>query len=202
MSATDPLPVPDAPRPRQLSERQAASIDALLTAGLEVVREVGYHHMSLRTVAARAGMTHTTAYTYFSSKAHLVTEIFWDQLRRLPVEPSDPSQPLSVRLTDALRGPGLLMADEHALAQAGLVAMLGDEPDVRRLRDTVGADLLQRIVVAFGDDARDDDVEAIALTFNGAMLMAGMGYFGFDGVVERVGRVARLVEERRGQEAP
>jgi len=187
------------PQPRQLSGRQSSSIGALLSAGLEVLGEVGYGALSIRTVATRAGVTHTTAYTYFSSKAHLVAEIFWSRLQSVPPTAFDPVSSFSVRVTEALSGPARLLAAESFLCQAGMAALLSDEPDVRRLRDMIGADLTRRVAAACGEDADKGSTEAIVLAFDGAMLLAGMGYFGAEGVVQRVERVANLLERRQLQ---
>jgi TetR/AcrR family transcriptional regulator, cholesterol catabolism regulator len=182
-------------RPRQrLTKRQASTVTALLDAGLEYLRDHGYSELTLRAVAARAGVTHTTAYNYFTSKAHLVAEIFWRQLQAVPGPISDPTAPLGDRVTEALRGPGLLLAGEPALADAALSALLLQDPDIRRLRNAIGADLAFRIQTALGADADPQVVEAVLLAFSGAMLQAGMGYFTFPGVIERIGGLAALLE--------
>src|SRR5580692_640071 len=130
MSAVDHHQPAYLPQPRQLSGRQASSVRALLLAGYEVLSEVGYGALSIRTVATRAGVTHTTAYTYFSSKAHLVAEIFWSRLQSAPHPSPDPQHSFAQRVTEALSDPALLLASENFLSQAGMAALLSDEPDV------------------------------------------------------------------------
>jgi AcrR family transcriptional regulator len=181
--------------PRQsLSKRQATTVARLLDAGLEQLRDDGYEELSLRSVAARAGVTHTTAYSYFGSKAHLVASIFWHRLESLPDPAPRPGASLSERLAEALHDPGLLAADEPALAEAALAALFLQEPDVRRLRNQVGAELARRISTALGPDVDPHVAEVVLLAFSGAMLQAGMGYFDFDGVVERMRRLGQLLE--------
>ncbi len=194
---TDPAPRIEAGalRPRQrLSKRQASTVTALLDAGLDHLRDHGYDDLTLRAVAARAGVTHTTAYNYFTSKAHLVAEIFWRHLSCVPDPSPDTNRPLGDRITQALKGPGLLLANEPALADAALSALVLSDPDIRRLRDTIGLDLARRIEAAIGPDADPQVVEAVLLVFSGAMLQAGMGYFDFAGVVERISRLAALIQ--------
>jgi AcrR family transcriptional regulator len=188
-----------ATNPRQsLSARQARTVARLLDAGLEQIREVGYEELSLRTVAARAGVTHTTAYSYFSSKAHLVVAIFWDHIEALPDPVLDPGAPLGDRLSAALHDPGRLFLDEPELTEAASAALLRKEPDIRRIRDQVGGELARRIGLALGQDADPWTSEIVLMAFSGGMLEAGMGYFDFAGVVERMRRLGELVERARG----
>jgi AcrR family transcriptional regulator len=179
---------------QQLTQRQGATVDALVSAGLEVLRSDGYDDLTLRSVAARAGVTHTTAYAYFSSKEHLVAEIFWRRLRSVPMAEPVRDAPLADRITAALERAVLHLTDDPALAQSGLAALLSADPDVDRLRTAVGADLVGRITTAAGDGADPVVVEAVLLVFSGAMLQAGMGYFDYSGVVRRIASVAALLD--------
>ncbi|WP_280504024.1 TetR family transcriptional regulator [Nocardia farcinica] len=77
---------PVEPRPleatrRRLSGKQADTVDRLTRAALAVLGREGYSGMTIRIVAAEAGVGAATAYTYFSSKEHLVAEIFWRRLQ-------------------------------------------------------------------------------------------------------------------------
>jgi AcrR family transcriptional regulator len=138
----------------------------------------------------RAGVTHTTAYAYFSSKAHLLTEVFRRRLKSLPEPTADPDRPLAERVAEALSGPSLLLADDPAIAQAALPA---SDPEVARLRTEIGAYLTDRVRLASGDDTDPAMTETILLVFSDAMLQAGMGYFDYDGVVLRVVRTAEML---------
>ena len=178
-----------------MSSRQQATVQSLLDAAEEVLRRNGYDEMTLRLVATEAGVTHTTAYTYFSSKAHLVAEVFWRRLRRIPHPKHTSDASLTERVDAALRGPGLALSDEPELAQGALAALLTGDPDAQRVRDRVGGDLAERIATALGDEVDPTVSEALLLAFSGAMLQAGMGYFEFDGVVSRVTAAAALMED-------
>lgn len=179
---------------QDLTERQGATVDALVAAAARLLNHSGYDDLTLRAVAADAGVTHTTAYTYFSSKAHLVAEMFWRRLQALPPAAPDPSLPLAGRVTEALRAPSLVLANEPVLARAALPALLTSDPDVDLLRTAVGALLGDRITAAVGPGAEPEVVEVMLLVFSGAMLQAGMGYFDYDGVVRRVTRTAALLD--------
>src|SRR5690606_25562569 len=72
---------------RRLSPRQAATVQKLVVAAVEELREVGYDALTVRNVARRAGVAPATAYNYFTSREHLVTEVFWRRLDALPETP-------------------------------------------------------------------------------------------------------------------
>lgn len=176
-----------------LSRRQVATVDALLAAGLDLVREVGFQALSLREIAARAGVTHTTAYHYFTSKEHLIAELDWRMLRALPTPSPDPALPLGTRLMESLRENSRRFMDEDRLAEAVLAALVAKDPEIQRIRDQMGAELLRRVRVAIGEDEDPRLADGALLLYCGAMLQAGLGYFTFDQVVERIGEVASLL---------
>lgn len=185
-----------APSTRQwLSRRQSATVDGLLDAGLEALREGGFEAMSLRDVAARAGVTHTTAYTYFTSKEHLLAELNWRLLQAQPDPEPAVGATLSERLAEALRAPTTVLTAEPQLAAGLLLAMASSDPDIQRIRNAIGADLLARMTTALGADADPLVVDAALLLYSGAMLQAGLGYFGFDDVVARIASVAEMWDE-------
>ena len=102
-------------------------------------------------VAAEAGVGAATAYTYFSSKEHLVAEIFWRRLASSPVPPTDSPDP-TVRVIAVLRQIALLVAEEPELAGAVTNALLGKDPEVKHLRLRIGREIHQRLVTALGPD--------------------------------------------------
>ena len=92
----------------------------------------------------------------------------------------------------------MALSDEPRLAQAALAAMVSSDPDARRVRDRVGLDLAERLQEALGDDVDPRVGEVLLLAFSGAMLQAGMGYFGFEGVIDRVSSAAELMGNAQG----
>lgn len=57
---------------RRLTDKQADTVERLTTAAVEVLAREGYSGTTIRLVAATAGVGAATAYTYFSSKEHLI----------------------------------------------------------------------------------------------------------------------------------
>ena len=60
-------------------------MDRLGRAAVDVLSREGFAGLTIRMVAAEAGVGAATAYTYFSSKEHLVAEVFWRRLASTPV---------------------------------------------------------------------------------------------------------------------
>lgn len=195
-SSTAAVPSTEATR-RVLSERQARTVQGLAEAALEELRADGYEQLTVRNVARRAGVAPATAYTYFASKEHLVTEVFWRLLSALPEPRVDGRRCTEDRVADALDDLMTLAQREPALMSACTIAMVADDPDVRHLRDRIGAAIHYRFVVALGDDADPTVVEALDLALAGALIRAGTGHLAYADVSSRISDVARLLLEKR-----
>jgi len=182
-----------APATRQwLSERQSATVDLLVEAGLALLSEQGYNRLSLRDIATRAGVTHTTAYSYFSSKDHLIAEAQWRLLRDAPVPTPDPKAPMADRIVAALRSASVAVAGDPAVAHGILAALVSTDPDIARVRDAIGVELSKRIADALGPDVDPRVADGVMLMYSGAMLQAGLDYFAFEEVVDRIAAVASM----------
>ncbi|MDV2476776.1 TetR/AcrR family transcriptional regulator [Rhodococcus zopfii] len=179
---------------RRLTEKQADTVDRLTRAAVEVLREEGFAGLTVRTVASRAGVAPATAYTYFSSKEHLVAEVFWRRLAATP-EPADIVGSTADRVSAVLRNIAMLMDDEPELAGAVTSALLGRDPDVEHLRGRIGLDIRERLSVALGAGGDPDVLEALELLYAGALVRAGMGYGTYAKLADRLETSARLLLE-------
>jgi AcrR family transcriptional regulator len=186
------------PTRRHLTAPQADKVDRLVDAAQVELRTHGYEGLTVRNAARRAGVAPATAYTYFASKDHLITEVFWRRVQALPEVSVDGRRTPVARVVAALRDVALLVADEPELATACTTAVLANDADVRRLRDRIGAAVSQRLADALGEDGEPATLRALGLACSGAMLQAGMGYFAYAEIADRMEEVARLVFERRG----
>ncbi|MBG0829142.1 TetR family transcriptional regulator [Planomonospora sp. ID67723] len=190
------------PTRRRLTERQADTVRRLTEAAVEEVRETGFDGLTVRNVARRAGVAPATAYTYFASKNHLVTEVFWRRLSALPpvtapVEPP-PDAPQGTagareRVVAVLREITLLVSDEPRLAAACTAAMLGNDPDVQELRARIGLAIRRRLRAALGAHAGPRTLDALELAYAGALVQAGMGYTSYGEMADRLADVAELI---------
>jgi AcrR family transcriptional regulator len=187
---------------RRLTAKQADTIRRLSDAALAVLAREGFGGLTIRLVAAEAGVGAATAYTYFSSKEHLVAEVFWRRLALSASPAGDDAQPPVVRVVAVLRHIALLVADEAELAGAVTNALLGRDPDVEHLRDRIGREIRRRLVAAVGADADRSLVEALELLYTGALVHAGMGYVTYAEIADRLEKSARLLFGERQKVTP
>jgi TetR/AcrR family transcriptional regulator, cholesterol catabolism regulator len=177
---------------RRLTAKQAETVERLGNAAIGVLSREGFSGLTIRMVAAEAGVGAATAYTYFSSKEHLVAEVFWRRLTSSPAESTE-SPDLIARVVAVLRQIALLVADEPALAGAVTTALLSSDPEVEQLRLRIGREIHQRLVTALGDGHAADLVESLELLYAGALVRAGMGYASYTEIADRLETSARLL---------
>jgi AcrR family transcriptional regulator len=178
---------------RRLTTRQADTVRRLTEAAVDEVRESGYEHVTIRDVARRAGVAAATAYTYFGSKDHLLTEIFWRRLSALPPvgTPVTTSKGAQRRAVIAvLRELALLVSDEPELAAGCTAAMFGGEPDVRQLCVQIGRRIHERIDAAAG---HGPEGRLLELAYFGAMVEAGLGYTTYGHMADRLAEAVELI---------
>ncbi len=161
---------------RTLSGRPADTVAALVHAAVSEVAETGFDGLTIRGVARRAGVSPATAYTYFASKEHLLTEVFWRRLSALEAPRPTRRQPVSERVADAVREVALLVADEPELAAGVTTALLAHDTDVQAARDRIGTAISARLATAIGPNPDPKVLQILTFTFIGALLSAGMGY--------------------------
>jgi AcrR family transcriptional regulator len=178
---------------RHLSPRQAKTVERLIEAAVVELRSAGYDDLTIRSVARQAGVAPATAYTYFTSRDHLVTEIFWRRLRALAETPLDRRRSPLARVSATLSDLALLVADEPELAAACSAGMLANDPDVKVLRDRIGAEMRRRIELALGDEADPELLRAFELVITGALIHAGMRHLSYDDLPDRLAETARLL---------
>ncbi len=184
-------PVFEATR-RRLTARQAELVHVLVDAAAAEVETVGYDGFTVRSVARRAGVAPATAYNYFSSKDHLLAELLWRRLQTLP-EPGNSPDGWADRLREAISSMVLLTTESPAVVDACTVAMLSAHPEVKHLRDRIGAIIHRHIEVSVGPGVDATGVRVLETTFAGALLMAGMGHMPFSEIPEFMVGAARLL---------
>jgi AcrR family transcriptional regulator len=179
----------DSPRNR----RQEETIRKIVTAGREMLGETTYADMTIRGVAARAKVAPATAYTYFSSKSHLVAEIYLDLIHEAPYF-TDVNDGQTARVTKTLRSLALVVADEPEIATGCTTALLSNNDEaVRAVRDKIGLEIHRRIRSAMGPDADPRVVSALEMTFFGALMHAGSGTFTYHEIADKLTFVVDLM---------
>ncbi|HEY9558455.1 MAG TPA: helix-turn-helix domain-containing protein [Acidimicrobiales bacterium] len=178
---------------RTLSGRQSDRIAALVEATLAELRTHGYDGLTVRNAARRAGVAPATAYTYFGSKDHLVAEVFWRRLDAVELPVGDRRRRAATRVSGALRAVVDLIAGEPELASASTTAILADDADVQRLRDRIGGRIDDLLSEALGSGHDPAVRRALNLALSGALLQAGMGYFSYADLADRMDEVVGVI---------
>ncbi|WAL68332.1 helix-turn-helix domain containing protein [Amycolatopsis cynarae] len=177
---------------RRLTQRQARMVQRLAEAAVAELRAVGYADLTVRNVAARAGVVPATAYTYFSSKNHLVAELFWRRLQKLATARNGDGGPRE-RVVRVLRDIALLVVDEPWLAAGCTTALLGGEPDVAQLRQRIGGEIRRQLRGALGPGHDPQVLHALEFAFAGSLTHAGMGYVSYREVADRLAITATFI---------
>jgi len=172
--------------------RQEETFRKLVSAALETLRGSSYADLTVRGVAARAQVAPATAYTYFSSKNHLVAEVYLDLVGEVPYF-TDVNDTRLNRVQQALRSLALVVADEPEVAAACTTALLSNDASVRAVRDRIGAEIHKRIKSALGPDADARTVAALEMSYFGALVHAGSGALDYRQITDRLGYVVGLI---------
>jgi AcrR family transcriptional regulator len=204
VTATQPLPDDGSPvvdieaTRRRLSARQAEVVANLVRAAEEETEDVGYAGLTVRGVARRAGVAPATAYTYFSSKDHLLAEVLWRRMESLPPVDADMTVPVAKRVARTVRDMIPFAAESPALIDACTVALISPSPDVSHLRDRIGSETHRRLTTALGPGVDPRVVRVLEAAYSGALLTAGTGHMSFFDVPAFVAEAATLLVDGTG----
>ena len=179
-------------RERRRNRRQVETIRKVLDAAVDLLRAAPYSELTMRTVAARASVAPATAYTYFSSKNALIAEVYLRLVRNVPLF-TDVNQTTQERVTAQIRELALLVADEPELAAATTTALMGDEPEVRHVRDKIGMEVRHRIASALGPGSWPEVLTTLELIFYGALVRAGTKSHSYYQMADQLDSVIALV---------
>jgi AcrR family transcriptional regulator len=177
---------------RSPGPRQAERVERLLAAAAEELETVGHEALTIRTVAARAGVSPAAAYTYVASKDKLFAELLWRLLVNAPGPELTDDTP-AVRLRSTIRHLTEVIASAPATAAAATRSLLGSDPTVASLRLRIGALVVGQFRTALGEDCNPDVLDAVSLAFFGALLQAGMGLATYSEIGDRLDGVVGVI---------
>jgi AcrR family transcriptional regulator len=183
------------PQRRQLTGRRPEMVTRLVDATVVEIAETGFDRMTVRLIAARAGVSTASAYSYFGSKEHLLTEVFWRRLTALPDPVFTDAMTLAERVEIALGPVALLVADEPELAAGVTTSLLAHDPDVKVLRDQMGVVFADRVGAALNKRV-PEAAGGITMAFVGALLSAGMGLLDYRDIGGLLSGFAALLPEQ------
>lgn len=182
---------------RRLSGRNPEVVARLLDASATVIAVTGYDALTVRQVAKAANVSGATAYNYFASKEHLLAEVYWRRLEALDRLELAPGTPLPERVDAAVAPIAHALDGEPELAAGVTTALLAHDPDVKVLRERIGALFGARIGAALGDDVPGEAQLAFTLMLLGALTSAGMQAFDYSAIPGLMTSFAATLEAGR-----
>ncbi|MFI7589732.1 TetR/AcrR family transcriptional regulator [Spongisporangium articulatum] len=180
----------------ELTRRRAGDrperVERFCRAAVEELERVGHDRLTIRAVAARAGVSPASAYTWFASKDHLFAHLFHKLLAEAPTILLTGTT-ARTRLSETIHQLSGLIAGAPAVSAAATQSLLGADPEVARLRPQIGAVFLGRFAAALGEGGDPRVLDAVAFAFFGALLQAGMGELEYAGIGPRLDGVLAVL---------
>ncbi|GAA5162159.1 TetR/AcrR family transcriptional regulator [Pseudonocardia eucalypti] len=180
------------PIPRRFGVREPTT-ERLLDAAAAELRASGPAALTVRLVAARAGISPATAYKVFSSKEHLLASVLLRHLRDLPPIDTGDSRPIEQRLPEFLHGYAAVIAADPQMQATLRCVFLGDDPDTARVRELFSQHFDQQFEQVCRDKLTENARTTIRLAFAGAMVAAGAGLMPFTEIRQLLETIVRTV---------
>ncbi|MDT5236248.1 MAG: hypothetical protein QOF47_2235 [Mycobacterium sp.] len=165
---------------------------AVIDATVELLRDVPYSSITMRSISKRAGVSHGEARAYFRSKDAIVAEIYLERLRATPLA-VDVEQSARARIAAQFSQLVMLLADEPGIAAACSSALIRDEPSVRAIRQRIHAELQRRVRTVLRSGAWPEVVETLEFGLLGALVHAGCGADTFRQTADDLASVVAVV---------
>jgi AcrR family transcriptional regulator len=143
----------------------------VIDATVELLRTVPHSHLTMRSIANRAGVALGDLHAHFPSKDAIVAEIYLARLRAAPLT-IDVEKGIQERISGQFAQLLMLMADEPGLAAACSSALICEEPSVRSVRQRIHAELHRRVRTALRSGAWPEVAEALEFGLIGALVHA------------------------------
>jgi AcrR family transcriptional regulator len=172
--------------------RQEGTYHRVLDAAVDLLRETKYSELTVRAIAARAEVSPATAYNYFKSKNGLIAEVYLRLVRTVPLF-VDVNQTTHERVTQEIHALAMLGAEEPEVAAATTTALMGDEEELKPVREQIGIEVRRRLTAALGPGAPINVLSAVEYVFYGAMVRAGTGTMSYDAVGRHLDGVIELI---------
>ena len=168
----------------------------LIAAAVDELSESTYGGLTVRTVAGRAAVSPTTAYTYFPSKDALIAEVYLRLLREAAIF-TDVNDTAESRVSAQLRELALLIADKPHLADACTIALMADDVVVNDVRVQIATEISRRIAASLGPGYSASVASTLHMLFSGAMMHARSTVGGYGRVAEQLDEAVPLILRSR-----
>lgn len=161
-------------------------------ATVELLREVPYSSITMRSIAKRASVSHGEICACFRSKDAIVSEIYLERLRATPLI-VDADESVRARIAAEFSQLVMLLADEPGLAAACSSALIRDEPSVRAIRQRIHGELQRRVRTALRSGAWPEVAETLEFGLLGALVHASCGVATFRQTAEDLESMVAVV---------
>jgi len=156
----------------------------VLNAAVELLREVPYSNITMRSIAKRAGVSH--------GEDAIVAEIYLERLSAAPLI-VDVEASARARIVAQFSQLLMLLADEPGLAGACSSALICDEPSVHTSRQRIHAELQRRVRTALRSGAWPEVAETLEFGLMGALVHASCGADTFRQTAEDLASMVAVV---------
>lgn len=164
----------------------------VLDATVELLREVPYSILTLRSIARRARVSHAQLRAHFRSKDAIVAEIYLERLRAAPLN-LDVEESARARIAAQFSQLVMLLADEPGLAAACSSALICDEPTVRISRQRINGELQRRVRTVLRSGAWPEVVQTLEFGLIGALVHASCGADTFSQTADDLANVVAVL---------
>jgi len=161
-------------------------------ATVELLREVPYASVTMRSIAERANVSHAEVRAHFWSEDAIVAEIYLERLRAAPLN-VDAEESAQARIAAQFSQLVMLLADEPGLAAACSSALISDEPSVRALRHRIHGELQRRVRTGLRSGAWPEVTETLEFGLIGALVHASCGADTFRQTAEDLASLVAVV---------
>jgi len=161
-------------------------------ATVELLRGVPYSNVSMRSIAKRAGVSHSEIRAHYGSTDAIIAEIYLERLRAAPLS-VDAEESAQARIAGQFSQLVMLLADEPGLAAACSSALISDEPSVRPLRQRIHGELQRRVRTGLRSGAWPEVAETLEFGLIGALVHASCGADTFRQTAEDLASVVAVV---------
>ena len=164
----------------------------VMNATVELLRDVPYSSITMRSIAKRAGVSHAEIRAHFRSKDAIVAEIYLERLRVAPLI-VDVDESARARIAAQFSQLVMLLADEPGLAAACSSALVCDEPSVRASRQRIHGELQRRVRTTLRSGAWPEVAETLEFGLIGALVQTSCGADTFRQTAEDLASVVAVV---------
>lgn len=159
-------------------DRDDEETGKVISATVELLREVPYSDITMQAISKRAGISIGSLRERFWSTDAIVAEIYLARLRAVPLD-VDVDRDAKERIVAQFSHLVMLLADEPGLAAACSSALVCSDPSVRSVRERIHAEYHRRVRTMLRSGAWPEVTQTLEFGLVGALVHASCGVSDF-----------------------